>query len=129
MLTTNQNHSKPLEVLIVEDEPAAREASLRFLKRFGHRVRSAAGASEAIRKANETKPDVLVCDWKLDGDADGVDVARTLQQQYQVPVIFATAYPLDELREASRDLKVVHYFRKPYSLERLAGVIANLGTP
>jgi len=113
-------------VLLVEDEPSAREASKLYLDRMGYRVFTAANAEEALRQAASQNPDIAVCDWRLGKGPDGVDVARELQQRYQTPVVFVTAHPIDELREVTADLDVSTYMRKPISLPALAETIADL---
>jgi CheY-like chemotaxis protein len=115
-----------VRVLIVEDEPSAREASMRFLDRCGCEVATAGEANEAIEQAEQLQPDVVVCDWQLGGSKTGVDVARELQQRYNVHIIFVTAYPLDELRNASNGIRVHRYLRKPISLNSLAETIASI---
>lgn len=109
-----------IRVLIVEDEPSAREASGRYLRHCGHNVDTAADASEALKLASAHPPDVAVCDWWLAGKRDGVEVARELQKKYGVSIIFVTAHPLEQLRNAARDLSVSRFMRKPLSLPKLA---------
>jgi DNA-binding response OmpR family regulator len=110
-------------VLIVEDEPAAREASELYLSYVGFDVATAANASEAMDKAATHAPDVVVCDWRLGGGADGAQVARDLQQRHHAAIIFVTAHPLEELRNATKDLNVSRYMRKPLQLSILADAI------
>ena len=113
----------PSKVLVVEDEPNAREASRLYLSRCGHEVVTAADAKSAIEKAARLEPDVLVCDWRLGEGGNGVDVAREIQGRYEIPVIFVTAHPIDELIEATADIAVSRYMRKPISLADLAEAI------
>jgi DNA-binding response OmpR family regulator len=118
---------KPVQatrILIVEDEPNAREASRLYLSHCGHDVATAADAESAIREAERQEPDVLVCDWRLGAGGSGVDVARAIQNRYATPVIFVTAHPIDELIEATADLAVSRYLKKPVSLAILAEAIA-----
>jgi len=110
-------------VLVVEDEPAAREASCLYLRHLGYRVIAAANADDAISKGDEHRPDIVVSDWRLGGSKDGVDVARALQDRTGAQVVFVTAHPLEELRAATKDLDIVGYLRKPVSLQELADVI------
>lgn len=110
-------------VLIVEDEPAAREASERYLIFIGHEVATAANASEALEKAEALDPDVVVCDWRLGSGPDGTTVARELQKRYNVPIIFVTAHPIEELRDVTEDILVSRYIRKPVQLTALARAI------
>jgi two-component system, response regulator PdtaR len=115
-----------LSILIVEDEAAARIATRRFLQYRGFRVDAAGTADEAIEKARQLHPDVLICDWKLDGRRDGVDVARLLQNEQDVDVIFVTAYALNELRQSAPDLRTIGCLRKPISLGTLAAAVESL---
>jgi CheY-like chemotaxis protein len=126
-------------VLVVEDEPSARNAMQRFLQFCGYSVSVAASSNEAMEQATSCPPDVLVCDWKLDGDgdtsqtndigySDGVDTALNLQRRYRMAVILVTAHQLDDLKTKARqtDLAVSAFRRKPLSLTRLANDIALL---
>lgn len=111
-------------VLVVEDEPNAREASRLYLEHRGHQVFTAADATTAIQKAEQNDVDVLVCDWRLGAGGDGAQVAREIQQRFETPVIFVTAYPIDELLAATADIRVSRYLKKPVSLAALADAIA-----
>jgi CheY-like chemotaxis protein len=117
-----------LRVLIVEDEEAARIATRRYLQNCGHEVAAAGSVAEALEKADQLHPEVLVCDWKLTGKRDGIDVARLLQKRYGVAVIFVTAYALSDLRRNIRDLGSVDCLRKPISLHALAAVVDSVNT-
>lgn len=115
-------------VLVVEDEPTAREAVRLFLKFRGHDVSVAATAQEALEQAGRFEPQVLVCDWQLDSGADGVDIAHSLQTQYDLAVIMVTAHRLEALKEKVRRfaVDVSAYRRKPVSLASLAEIIESL---
>ena len=109
--------------MIVEDEPLAREAAARFLRSHGYCVTTAENGDSALSAGAKQPPDVLICDWSLGKGPDGVEVARTLQRQRHLPVIFMTSHPLDELKAASHDLKVAGYFHKPLSLPALVSAV------
>ncbi len=115
-----------MRILLVEDEILARTATEKFLQRAGYEVVSAAGPDDAYVKARQCEPELLICDWELEADQDGVEVARELQRRSGVPVIFVTGQSLRELRAASTDLNVLGYFRKPISLGRLSAHLATL---
>ena len=118
--------SEQVDVLIVEDDPAAREATTRYLQGCGFRVVAAGGGNTALVKGRQCRPAVVVCDWRLGGEPDGVAVARALQETQGAAIVFVTAHPLEELRDATSDLLVAHYFGKPLSLPELARVIGAL---
>src|SRR5687767_9956820 len=90
-------------ILVVEDEANSRDAVQRFLQFRGHDVAVAATAEDALQRAAESRPDVLVCDWKLDGDTDGVDMAAVLQSRFEVPVVLITAYRIEDLKRKARN--------------------------
>lgn len=119
-------HGGPLRILIVEDEAAARIATRRYLQYQGYRVDAAGTAEEAIRMARELHPDVLICDWKLDGARDGVDVARQLQSEQNLDIIFVTAYAQNDLRKSASDVRTLGCLRKPISLGSLAAAVESL---
>lgn len=115
-----------MRVLVVEDEDAARIATRQYLQYCGHEVAAAGSVAEAMAKARDLRPEVLVCDWKLSGRRDGVDVARALQKEYGAAIIFVTAYALNDLRRYVEDLGSVDCLRKPISLNALAAVVASV---
>lgn len=115
-----------MNVLIVEDDDAARDASSRYLDALGYATRTAASAREAEQQAQGARPDVVICDWRLGGSRSGADVARRLQKAYRSHVIFVTAHPLVKLRRETRDIDVARYLRKPLSLDTLAGVLQEI---
>lgn len=121
---TDTTEGSKLRVLIVEDEPSAREASRRYLDFMGYDVETAASASEAESTAREFLPEVVICDWRLAGTRTGVDVAEIMRAEYAASVIFVTAYPLDELKAQTAGMDVLRYLRKPVSLAVLAETIA-----
>ena len=65
------------DVLLVDDSPLVTEALGVLLSETGHRVRTAGSVAEAVARAREALPDVLILDLTLP-DGDGLDVLRTL---------------------------------------------------
>ena len=110
-------------VIIVEDDEPAREACALYLEHRGYRVTAVPDAESALSSASQRAPGIAICDWHLGGGANGVDVARELQQIYRIPVIFMTAYPLDEIREAAVGIDVHAFLKKPLSLAALAKAV------
>lgn len=113
-ISNNDRH-----VLIIEDDPAAREATSIYLQYCGFDVATAADAESAYSEVEQQMPNLLICDWQLGTGEDGVSIARRLQARFNLPVIFMTAHPLDELYEATDDLSVSRFLRKPLSLNEL----------
>lgn len=124
-IQTSRSSYGPVTVLLVEDEPNARDACEIYLTWCGYDVRVAADVEEALQQAARTIPQIAVCDWRLANGDSGIDAAKELQRLYGTLVIFVTALPLDELRAASEDVEVLEYLRKPISLPQLARSISH----
>lgn len=110
-------------LLVVDDEPSIRElltASLRFA---GFEVFDAADGSEALRLAEQYRPDLVVLDVMLP-DLDGFTVTRRLRERgREMPVLFLTAR--DETSDKVQGLTVGgdDYVTKPFSLEEVVARI------
>jgi len=77
-------------VLLVEDDPAARQGLELALRRLGYEVRLAETGEAALDGVRETTADVVVLDVMLPG-MDGFEVCRRLRRDSDVPVIMLTA--------------------------------------
>jgi DNA-binding response OmpR family regulator len=77
-------------VLLVEDDPAARQGLELALRRLGYEVRLAETGEAALDGICEATVDVVVLDVMLPG-ADGFEVCRRLRRDSDVPVIMLTA--------------------------------------
>jgi DNA-binding response OmpR family regulator len=77
-------------VLLVEDDPAARQGLELALRRLGYGVDPAGTGEAALRAAGEAAVDVVVLDVMLPG-LDGFEVCRRLRRDSDVPVIMLTA--------------------------------------
>ncbi len=77
-------------VLLVEDDPAARQGLELALRRLGYRVRPAESGETALRALRGGDADVVVLDVMLPG-MDGFEVCRRLRRSSDIPVIMLTA--------------------------------------
>jgi len=77
------------EILVVEDESiVARDLASR-LEQLDYAVTAlAASGPEAIRKATETLPDLVLMDVRLRGDMDGIEAAQQIRERLNVPVVY-----------------------------------------
>lgn len=105
-----------LRVVLVDDEPAARQRLRRLLeKESGVTVLGEAGsAGEALPLIRDTKPDAVFLDIRMPGN-DGFELLRRLD--VIPPVVFVTGYS-DHAVEAF-ELEAVDYLLKPVRAERL----------
>jgi CheY-like chemotaxis protein len=80
-------------ILIVEDESIVQLDLQRRLERLGHSVvGTASRGEEAVSKAVELKPDLVIMDVRLDGAMDGIEAARRIRGEQGTPVVYVTAY-------------------------------------
>lgn len=68
-------------VLQIDDDPAVREATCRLLEAWGCRVLSAADRDQALRLAADATLDILIADYRLPGDDNGLAVIAALDRQ------------------------------------------------
>jgi DNA-binding response OmpR family regulator len=104
------------KVLIVDDEPACRESlRLLLLSLDEFQVSAVADGQEALSLAKQCAPDVLIADWKLPGEYNGLQVAAALRADNAgMRVIMITGYPSDELESQVKALPGYQYFSKPF---------------
>ena len=116
-----------LKVLIVDDEPPARERLQSLLEEIAdvEAVGQAVSAREALSLVDELAPDVVLLDVRMPG-MDGLEAARHLNVLEEPPaVIFTTAY--DEYAVEAFEANAVGYLLKPVRKEQLAGALARAG--
>ena len=101
-------------VLFVEDERSILEPFSRALAREGFEPIPARTVREALERAAETPPDVVLLDVMLP-DGDGRDVLRELRKTSDVPVIMLTARGTETDRVVGLELGADDYVVKPFS--------------
>jgi len=112
------------DVLIVDDEPPARERLERLVGEFdGWRVAgTCASGAEAIEQAARLKPDVVLLDIRMPG-MSGIETAQHLGGLETPPaVIFTTAY--DQYAIDAFEARAVGYLLKPVRRERLESALS-----
>lgn len=110
--------TEPL-VLVADDEVRITKLVSLALRDQGFRVVTAEGGEEALRKAEEYRPDVVVLDIVMP-DLDGIEVMRELQQRRPVPVILLTARDSTADKAQGLDLGADDYMGKPFHPDELA---------
>ena len=116
-----------LRVLIVDDEPPARERLRSMLVEFGNfDVAGEAGNGEqALNQVDKLVPDIVLLDVRMPG-IDGIEVARQLATMAEPPaVIFTTAF--DEYALEAFESQAVAYLLKPIRAEKLKAALAKAG--
>jgi CheY-like chemotaxis protein len=103
--------------LIVEDETLIAEELKERLSRLGFSVIAAVDtADEGIAIATREHPDLVLMDIRLKGEKDGVEAAKEIRQQIDVPIVYLTAYSdrltLDRVKASEHDAFLLKPFQK-----------------
>jgi len=119
-----------LRVLVVDDEPDARELLKAGLGHCGARVTEAASAAEALASVEGAPPDLLISDIGMPGE-DGYSLIRKVrslpaERGGRVPAIALTAYARAEDRMQALRAGYQMHVPKPVELVELAAVAASL---
>jgi DNA-binding response OmpR family regulator len=109
-------------VLVIDDDPAARELLETFLRKEGFAVASAGGGADTVRLARELRPILITLDVMMPG-VDGWAVLSQLKADpalADIPVIMVTI--VDD-RNLGYALGATEYLTKPVDRERLAAIV------
>jgi two-component system KDP operon response regulator KdpE len=109
-------------ILAVDDEGGILRLLRLELTRQGFRVVMADGGKEALRLAEEERPDIVVLDIIMP-DIDGLQVMSELKARFGVPVILLTARDRDEDKIQGLKLGADDYLAKPFNPEELSARI------
>jgi len=108
------------KILIVEDESIVAMALKKTLQSFGYTVvGTAIRGTDAIRLANETWPDLILMDIRIQGPMDGIETAERINAFYDIPVIFLTAYSDDETLSRAIGTSSYGFLTKPFNEREL----------
>jgi DNA-binding NtrC family response regulator len=116
--------STSARILIVEDEFAVAMELEDHLGALGYTVVDhVMTGAEAVERAADTEPDLVLMDVHLDGPMDGVEAARTIRASQSVPVVFVTAYSDDETLQRAADTTPYGYIVKPFEERELYAAV------
>jgi two-component system alkaline phosphatase synthesis response regulator PhoP len=105
-------------ILIVDDEPKIIKTVRTYLENAGFRVATAADGQTALTIFRHEKPGLVVLDLGLPG-LDGLDVARSMRRDSNVPIIMLTARVDETDRLIGLELGADDYVTKPFSPREL----------
>ena len=121
-VVSDSSDANAATVLVIDDEPSARDMISRMLVKDGYRVVTAANGAEGLRIAAEVAPDVITLDIMMPG-MDGWAVLSKLKADpvlAAIPVVVATI--IDD-RNLSVSLGAAGYITKPIDREHLSEVV------
>jgi len=113
-------------ILIVDDEFGILEVLEFILRDAGFTVVSALNGQEALKRLEETKPDLVIVDFMMPilGGDGVIRAIRSDDRLRDIPVILASALPEQVIRERCNGFNA--FLRKPFKTERLLEEISKL---
>jgi DNA-binding response OmpR family regulator len=115
-------------VLVVDDDPVIVRLLEVNLRIDGYEVETATRGEQALERATETSPDLLILDIMMPG-LDGWETCRRLRENPAfagTPVVFLSARSQDDDRSGDLDLGPVAYLTKPFDPVRLMELVRRM---
>jgi putative nucleotidyltransferase with HDIG domain len=111
-------------ILIVEDEEGIAIHLAFLLRRMSYiGLEAVAFGEQAVERAGTLRPDLVLMDISLAGQMDGIQAARIIHEQFDIPIIFLSALSLDENILQSQDSQPYAYLVKPVKESDLRAAI------
>ena len=107
-----------IRILVVDDDPQISGLLKRGLAFEGYAVETAADGMEALAKARENEPDLVILDILMPG-MDGFEVARRLRLGSQVPILMLTARGMVADKVTGLNAGADDYLVKPFDFDEL----------
>jgi PAS domain S-box-containing protein len=107
-------------IMVVEDERIISMSVQQTLKGMGFGIAAVAtSGKEAIQKAEETQPDLILMDIGLKGDLDGIETAGQINARFDVPIIYLTADDYEQTLQRAKNTEPYGYILKPFQKREL----------
>ncbi len=118
-----------MDVMIVEDEAIIALDIKDILKRSGYNVSAVVGSgTDAITKAKELKPDLILMDVMLGKGINGIQAAAAIRKVQNIPVIFISSFSDKHAVTSAYEVSPYGYLVKPFNEFELIRKIGNLTT-
>ncbi len=113
------------QIMIVEDDEIIANLITLMLEKKGYHIAGkVSSGEEAVLKAADLNPDLVLMDINLSGLMDGITAARFIFSLFHFPVIFLTGYCDDQLIERAKSAQPYGYLLKPFTENDLVSNIA-----
>ncbi|PLY11120.1 MAG: hypothetical protein C0626_00695 [Arcobacter sp.] len=106
---------KKINILIIEDTTLTAQKMKRTLEWAGYHVVAIASRSEnALEAMFKEHVDIIIADINIKGELNGIETAKLIQKNFNVPVIFLTSYHDDTTLSDAASVNFTGYIVKPY---------------
>ena len=104
------------KILVVDDEAIISMQLEERLCSMGYTVPGMASSGEdAVDKARSTKPDLVLMDIVMPGKMNGIEAAKIITTELDIPVVFVTSYADDTIIEKAKSIRPYGYIVKPFN--------------
>ena len=112
------------KILVVEDETIVAWDIQNILESFGYIVSAVVDSGQdAIQKAAETNPDLVLMDIRLQGEMDGVEAAEQIRLRFNIPIVYVTAHADSKTLQRAKITEPFGYIVKPFQEKELNATI------
>ncbi len=112
------------QIMIVEDESIVAEDMKAMLEGFGYNVPTVVfSGEEAVKKAFDTHPDLVLMDIVLNGQMSGVEAVERIRSRCNIPVVYVTAYADEKTVRRAKATEPYGYILKPFDARELQTAI------
>jgi PAS domain S-box-containing protein len=106
--------------MVVEDEGVIARDIKKTLEKEGYSVPATVSSGDkVIEMVSKTHPDLILMDIMIEGSIDGVEAAGQVQERFDIPVVYLTAYGDDSTLQRARITEPYGYILKPYESREL----------
>jgi two-component system, response regulator PdtaR len=104
------------KILVVDDEAIITMQLEERLSTMGYTVAGmAASGEDAVSKARSLLPDLVLMDIVMPGKMNGIEAAKVITNELDIPVVFVTSYADDSIIEKAKSVRPYGYIVKPFN--------------
>jgi two-component system phosphate regulon response regulator OmpR len=111
--------SNPAHILVVDDDPRIRQMLIRYFEDEGYLVSAAGDGTEMRGQLRQKEIDIILLDLSLPGGQDGLDLAREVRSQSDVPIMMLTGRDDVVDRIIGIEIGADDYIAKPFHLREV----------
>jgi len=110
--------------MVVEDDHPVAEVIRDILRSFEYDVPDiVSSGEEAVKKAEQLSPDLVLMDIILEGKMDGIEASKEIRDRFNIPVVYLTGHAEENLLQRAKITEPFGYILKPFKVEELLAII------
>lgn len=103
------------KVLVVEDESLIARALTKILNKFNYEIVGIVNDSDAaLNLLQDTNPDIILMDIRIDGKLDGIQTAELIMANYDIPIVYMSSLDDQTTIDRAKETLPFGYVTKPF---------------